>query len=305
MRRFANILYSSSQHDLDPAALDRVVDLATRNSAQLTLFGIVPEPTRSQRLFERPHRIEETAVIATQDLLEQLTSAIAHVEHDRVEIVVEVGKPGVAIIQRVLAAGHDLVVVNDRNPSEAPSVRRLMRKCPCPVWVIKPARRPVQRVLAAVNPHPDEAALNRLILELASSMVAEFGGELHVGHAWEVYGECPEGAVFNFTPAVEFDQLRDEARTAHAHALNAALAEGTYADAPWQIHLRCGPADDVVPQMVREYDIDLLVMGTIARSGIGGVFIGNTAERILGEVSCSVLAVKPEGFVSPIHAPTT
>jgi nucleotide-binding universal stress UspA family protein len=135
-------------------------------------------------------------------------------------------------------------------------------------------------------------------------MVAEFGGELHVGHAWKVYGDSPDGAVFNFTPAVEFDQLRDEARTDHANALSAVLADGRYADAPWQVHLEHGPADDVIPRMVRRYDIDLLVMGTIARSGIDGVVIGNTAERILDQVRCSVLAVKPEGFVSPIRVPT-
>ena len=219
-------------------------------------------------------------------------------------MIVEVGKPGVAIIEHVLTGGHDLVVVSDSNASQAPSVNRLLRKCPCPVWVIKPTHHTDQRILAAVNPHPDEADLNRLILELASSMVAEFGGQLHVGHAWEVYGDSSDGATFNFTPAVEFDQLHDEVQTAHTDALAAVLADARFADAPWQVHLERGPADDAIPQMVRKYDIDLLVMGTIARSGIDGVVIGNTAERILGEVRCSVLAVKPDGFVSPIHAPT-
>ena len=304
VRRFKSILYSPSNWSHDPVALARVVDLATRNSAKLTLFGVVPEPNRLQRLFDRPHLIEQTAVAAEHELLEKLASATAHVDRDQVKVIVEVGKPGVAIIEHVLTAGHDLVIVNDSNASQTPSVKRLLRKCPCPVWVIQPTRHTVQRVLAAVNPHPDEADLNRLILELASSMVSEFGGELHVGHAWEVYGDARGGAVFNFTPAVEFDQLRDELHTAHASALRAVLADGCFADAPWQIHLERGPADDVIPQMVRKYDIDLLVMGTIARSGIDGVVIGNTAERILGEVRCSVLAVKPEDFVSPIHAST-
>lgn len=304
MRRFKKILYRPSNRAHDPVALARVVDLATRNSAKLTLFGVVPAPNRLQRLFDRPHLVEQTVVAAERELLEKLTSATAHVERDQVEVTVEVGKPGVAIIEHVLTAGHDLVIVNDSNAAEKPSVKRLLRKCPCPVWVMKPTRHTVHRVLAAVNPHPDEADLNRLILELASSMVAEFGGELHVGHAWEVYGDTPDGTVFNFTPAVEFDQLHDEVQTAHADALAAVLADGRFADAPWQIHLERGPAADVIPEMIRKNDIDLLVMGTIARSGIDGVVIGNTAERILGEVKCSVLAVKPNGFVSPIHAPT-
>jgi nucleotide-binding universal stress UspA family protein len=49
-----------------------------------------------------------------------------------------------------------------------------------------------------------------------------------------------------------------------------------------------------------EEQIDLIVMGTVGRSGISGLFIGNTAEKVLQKVDCSVLAVKPEGFVSPV-----
>ncbi len=45
---------------------------------------------------------------------------------------------------------------------------------------------------------------------------------------------------------------------------------------------------------------DLIVMGTVGRVGIPGLLIGNTAERILGDMSCSVLAVKPQGFVAPV-----
>lgn len=304
MRRFTNILYSPSTESHDPAALARVVELAMRNNAKLTLFGVVAEPTRLQRLFDRPHLIEQALIAAQQELLVKLTSATPNVGRDQIEVVVEVGKPGVAVIEHVLTDGHDLVVVDDPTPSQTPSVKRLLRKCPCPVWVVTPTHHTTSRVLAAVNPHPDEADLNRLILELASSMVAEFGGDLHVGHAWDVYGEPSDGTVFNFTPAIDFEQLRDGRERDHTNALRAMLADGRFADAPWQIHLERGPADDVIPHMVRTYDIDLLVMGTIARSGIHGVIIGNTAERILDQVRCSVLAVKPDGFVSPIRTPT-
>jgi nucleotide-binding universal stress UspA family protein len=47
--------------------------------------------------------------------------------------------------------------------------------------------------------------------------------------------------------------------------------------------------------------IDLVVMGTVARSGIRGLVMGNTAERVLQRLRGSVLAVKPPGFVSPVE----
>ena len=46
--------------------------------------------------------------------------------------------------------------------------------------------------------------------------------------------------------------------------------------------------------------IDLIVMGTVARTGIPGLIIGNTAESTLSQIHCSVLAVTPPGFVTPV-----
>ena len=63
-------------------------------------------------------------------------------------------------------------------------------------------------------------------------------------------------------------------------------------------HLDNGPAQYVVPRSARELAVDLVVMGTVARTGIDGFFMGNTAERILGELDGSVLTMKPPGFTS-------
>ncbi len=42
-------------------------------------------------------------------------------------------------------------------------------------------------------------------------------------------------------------------------------------------------------------------MGTVSRTGVAGLLIGNTAERILRQVDCSVLTVKPDGFITPVR----
>jgi nucleotide-binding universal stress UspA family protein len=41
-------------------------------------------------------------------------------------------------------------------------------------------------------------------------------------------------------------------------------------------------------------------MGTVARTGISGFVMGNTAETILSQIDCSVLAIKPPGFETPV-----
>jgi nucleotide-binding universal stress UspA family protein len=67
------------------------------------------------------------------------------------------------------------------------------------------------------------------------------------------------------------------------------------------VKLRRGDAEDVIPRYAVAEGIDLVVMGTVARGGIAGLLVGNTAERVLKRLSCAVLALKPEGFVSPVR----
>ncbi len=64
--------------------------------------------------------------------------------------------------------------------------------------------------------------------------------------------------------------------------------------------LRRGVPDAVILKIADEAEPDLIVMGTVCRTGIPGFFIGNTAESILRQVRCSVLTVKPRGFKSSV-----
>ena len=66
------------------------------------------------------------------------------------------------------------------------------------------------------------------------------------------------------------------------------------------VHLLKGEAASVIRELSGQLGADLIVMGTVARSGIPGFIIGNTAEDVMQNIDASILAVKPEGFVSPV-----
>ena len=66
------------------------------------------------------------------------------------------------------------------------------------------------------------------------------------------------------------------------------------------LHLEEGSAGKVVPELAKKIGAELMVLGTIGRSGISGYLIGNTAENILSQINCSVLAIKPKDFICPI-----
>ena len=56
----------------------------------------------------------------------------------------------------------------------------------------------------------------------------------------------------------------------------------------------------MIRSVVEQVEADLLVMGTVCRTNVAGFLIGNTAESVVGDVDCSLLALKPEGFVTPV-----
>ena len=68
-----------------------------------------------------------------------------------------------------------------------------------------------------------------------------------------------------------------------------------------KIHHIKGAAREIIPEFAREHRADLIVMGTVGRTGIRGLIIGNTAEAILNQVACSIIAVKPPGFETPVQ----
>jgi len=230
---------------------------------------------------------------------------------------VMVGTGFLEIIRAVRRQRFDLVIKAAENPSFVTRIfggddMHLLRKCPCPVWLTRPGERSnYSRILAAVDPIQDVAEraktdLNEQILELATSLALSDFAELHVVHAWDAPGEATIRAWSDHPDADGIGYSESE-RARHQRALD--RLQSLFRDdlgpeafdylAP-QFHLRRGAASEVIPEAARQMDVDLMVMGTVARTGIAGLLIGNTAETILEQLSCSVLALKPEGFISPV-----
>ena len=69
---------------------------------------------------------------------------------------------------------------------------------------------------------------------------------------------------------------------------------------PARLHFASEPPELAIMNCVEQHAIDLIVMGTVGRTGISGFITGNTAERLLPRIPCSLLAVKPPGFESPV-----
>ena len=69
-----------------------------------------------------------------------------------------------------------------------------------------------------------------------------------------------------------------------------------------EIHVVEGSADEEILKAVDKLKIDMVIMGTAARTGLARMMLGNTAERLISHFRCSLIAVKPPGFCSPFAA---
>lgn len=224
-------------------------------------------------------------------------------------MAVTVGEPFLEVIRRALSEGHDLVTVgepvaeNPVVPRLSSEVMHLLRKCPVPVWVMRPSQARNCRILALVDPDPDDPVrdgLNDLVMELASSLARREGGELHLGHAWTLAGEATlRSSPYVGLPGEMVDVMVRNTEATRLEQLNV-LADRHVTESERSTHLVAGAPGEVLPRLADHLDIGLIVMGTVGRTGLRGLIMGNTAETILRSVRCSVLAVKPEGFVTPV-----
>lgn len=310
MKRFEAIAVLLSQTPQDAPILRRALELTKNNKASLSVYSVLDEPalvaemhvSRSSRreILKQVKLIRRENLKTTIELLREGWLAV------RGKLLV--GKPFIRVIQEVLKNEHDLLML----PAEKQKNRsglflgglamHLLRKCPCVVWVFRPrSKRNFRRIMAAVNVatrQREEIEMNVKILEIASSLARQERAELHIVHCWKALAQS---ALAMAGGAVEERRhYQREAKANRLKLLQTYLDRLEIDETTSHIHMLRGEATICIPELAKEKSVDLIVMGTVARSGIPGFFMGNTAEKILNSVPCSVLAVKPSGFVSPV-----
>ncbi len=303
-------------------ALRSAAALADRHGAALELFACI-EPPHDLNVLARlagrnPDRLLNDLCNRTREKVQARLAS--HLPGRQVEVRIAVGKVFIEVIRHVIATGCDFVVKAAEPLSGlsrfifASTDQHLLRKCPCPVWLQVPEFQAVpRRVLAAVDIDDWDAAepetlfaLNRRVVETARNVAAPTGAQVVVLHAWEALGEDLIWAFSSTADArVSADNYLNEVlgvrQQAMSRLIDQSRKDGTDKDnVPLIPRLVRGAPEKVIKEQSQELETDVVVMGTVARTGLSGVFIGNTAENIINTLECPVLAVKPDGFVSPL-----
>ena len=301
MQRFKNILFVTAEQPLAGEAYEKAADFALRNGAVVTVMDVVDSIPQRRRMFETEHGLYDLQDMLVTNSYERIDKMLGSSEIPvgaTPQTVVVPGERHIEIIRRVLEEDHDLVIVADAEEGYDSTTHHLLRKAPCPVWLMTPSIEHEQRILAAVDPdplQPTQELLNDDVLALAVGLARHEDVPLHIVHAWNV----PQGAGFGVSTSDQH-AFREETLTQHRENLTA-LLERHELPADTIVHFLEGSPGKVIRKVIFRRNITTIVMGTVARSGIAGLIIGNTAETILRRVDCSVLAIKPQGFETPVR----
>lgn len=301
MKRFKNILCALSAEPSSLATLRRAVSLAENNQAQLTLVDSGNASASNGESADHS-TLEELSAPYRQRL------SINQIQLD--------GANPQALIGVVQRQGYDLLVKRAQPVPLTDKLMgtediRLLRACPCPVWLTRPDDLPnYNAIMAAIDYDPDQpttldAPLNQQILGLAASLALSEFAELSVVHVWEALGEGlvrtwsddPAAAAGRYVGA-EYARHRQVLERVH-EVLATNLGRDACSYLAPHLHLQRGVPRDAIPEAATALRADLVIIGTTGRSGLSGWLIGNTAETILGRLGCSVLIVPPLRTSSP------
>ncbi len=317
MQRFNNLLVGIDfSQVVDPEkptfkppvehAIERSIWLAQHCSAKVTFLAAIELAGGFRTLLSssESERLQKQADDTTRAALDKLVDR-ARIAGVQAEPLLVHGKGWLEITHEAMRGEHDLVIVGTRDVGTmnrllfGTTAMNLLRQCPGPVWVVKPKPEvDVRNVLVAV----DVGTMCPRVIEMGLALRSLGVQRLHFLHVVDF----PLDRLWTTgVPTADSDryhkQISDRAETFLSDELHRQLGETIPGDI--EVHVKDGSIipEPVILQYIEDQQIDLLVIGTVAGDREPGLVLGSTAERLLRQVPCSLVAVKPPGL--PAAAP--
>jgi nucleotide-binding universal stress UspA family protein len=300
MRRFKNILVGVDLSRRDrlvgknlnrPASrgYESALQLAKANHARLHFLSTLEVSLDAQRGITTARGQGPTLLDEAEDRMRGLV-AKANNEGIAATGSVVFGKSWEEIIRQVLRGKHDLVVVGTRHLGTLKSTLlgsigiQLLRKCPCPVWISKSR---IADGLSSILLANDQTPVGQEAMELAASLAHHHKADLQVLHS-------PQGALAgpSYLSAEGGKEIKENIQL---QIEQSGLTRGAQVKVVQRTQF-CKAISDHID----EHRNQLLVLGTQACTGILKMLKRERSERLLSGTPCSLLALKPESFVSPI-----
>lgn len=302
--------------EVDDVLLETVIKSSEFLGSDLTIAAVVKPATSHVLLSGKSFDLEKIEHQKKENRQLQIAKVVASITFGNINVDsrVLVGNSVAAINKLIVEEGFDLLVkaqVEDESSQKrwfGCLDRQLMRTCPTPVVIGRPrVLTGAHKVVAALDYDADDEIkfrLNNKILDMAMLAAGGESRNVSIVHAWSLYGYSLLAHGRNKIPREELQDALDselEMRRKWVETRLSAYREtmniSKSSDFQPKIKLVRGKVEMVIPQAVKEFEAELLCLGTVSRSGIKGGFIGNTSEGIIDKVGCSVAVLKPEDFM--------
>lgn len=164
---------------------------------------------------------------------------------------------------------------------------KLLRCSRCPVFMVHADNHweDGSPLLFCVNANPKDSKhqeLNARVLKVGILLAKVGNGQRHLVSAYPSLMQS--GSEKEQTPMLLEEQYR---MACHKMLINHELPDN-------QIHIDQGPPELLIPQVAEEIQAKLVILGTVARSGLQGILLGNTAEQVLSRLKTDILVLPPE-----------
>ena len=295
---------------IDPTAdsqhgLSRSIELAKKSGASITAFMSIYDFSyeMTTMLSGEEREAMRNAVIKDRQLwLDDILTQ--YPELTIKSIVVWHNRAYEAIIDTVITEQFDLVVKGTHQHDTLKSVIftptdwHLIRKCPVPVLLVKqhawPANGNILAAVNAVSENKQHLDLNHRIIKDAQFLCELANAKLNLVNAYpatpiNIAIEIPEfnPGVYNESVKKHHIESTHQLASEHQVAIQDCIVEQ-------------GLPEDVLPDVAKRLNSELVVIGTVGRTGLSAALVGNTAEHVIDSLDCDVLALKPDGYKSPL-----
>ena len=264
-------------------ALATATALARTGGCQIIPIHVVPESwaasvgegkaqaEASKRLQEVQARIGEASIAAP-------------------EFIVDVGSPFEAIVQHAERRDVSIIIMGSKGSADEEyplglTAGKVLQKVSKTVWVAREGSRPqIGKILCAV----DFSAPSHRALHHAAELARYLGAELKVLTVIQPLSGSEMGVAGSAGEAVEISGGQEESQ------FEQFLREFDLSGLDWERMVRHGRPHREIISCAGETAADLLVMGSVGRTGLARLLVGSVAEKVTREMPCSVVVSKAE-----------
>jgi nucleotide-binding universal stress UspA family protein len=269
---------------------------ARRYGASLAFLQILPDPEPASVLFPYFHErfaLERSkwAARGMEDLAERVAQVTGR-ERESLNLNVEFGSPVGAILQKAEEWNCDLLVIPapQKDHRDSPHLKfpaeQIVRHARCPVLLVKRGSHQKQVLAATDFSDPSLPAV------AAAAEESQLGGSLLIlMHSLDLIQtfttEGMSGTIYpaDFLSPGDWEVLAEQTRQHLREALQKVSAEGS-------TQVSQGQAGWAIVQKAEQLDAELIVVGTLGRTGLARFFLGSVCEFVIRHAPCSVLAVR-------------